>query len=68
MECEAVSGYICNMEIYAAEGKKSQNTVLSMLNRNLGHYHHLYQDNFYNSVKLAETLLDRNVSLWHYES
>jgi hypothetical protein len=23
--------------------------------------HHLYQDNFYNSVKLAETLLDRNV-------
>jgi hypothetical protein len=22
MVCEAVSGYICNMEIYATEGKK----------------------------------------------
>jgi hypothetical protein len=33
----------------------------TLLDRNLGHNHHLYQDNFYNSVKLAETLLDRNV-------
>jgi hypothetical protein len=63
MVCEAVSGYICNMEIHTAEGKKLQDTVLSLLNRNLGHNHRLYQDNFYNSVKLAETLLDRNVSV-----
>jgi hypothetical protein len=48
------------MEIYAAEGKKLQDTMLSLLDRNLGHNHHLYQDTFYNSVKLAETLLDRN--------
>jgi hypothetical protein len=61
MVCEAVSGYVCNMEIYAAEGKKLQGTVLSLLDRNLGHNHHLYQNNFYNSVKLAEMLLDRNV-------
>jgi hypothetical protein len=61
MVYEAVSGYICNMEIYAAEGEKLQDTVLSLLDRNLGLNHHLYQDNFYNSVKLAETLLDRNV-------
>jgi hypothetical protein len=61
MECETVSGYICNMVIYAAEGKKLQDTVLSLLYRNLGHNHHLYQDNFYNSVKLAETLLGRNM-------
>jgi hypothetical protein len=61
MECEAVSGYICNMEIYTAEGKKLQDTVLSLLDRNLGHNQHLYQDNFYNSVKLAEMLLERNV-------
>jgi hypothetical protein len=60
MVCEAVSGYICNMEIYTAESKKLQDMVLSLLDRNLGHNHHLYQDNFYNSVKLAETL-DRNV-------
>jgi hypothetical protein len=61
MVCEAVSGYICNMEIYAAEGKKLQDTELSLLDRNLGHNHHLYQNNFYNSVMLTETLLDGNV-------
>ena len=61
MVCEAVSGYICNMEIYTAEGKKLQDTMLSLLDRNLDNNHHLYQDNFYNSVKLAETLLDRNI-------
>jgi len=33
---EAVSGYICNMEIYSAEGKKLEDTVLSLLDRNLG--------------------------------
>ena len=61
MVCEAVSGYICNVEIYSAEGKKLEDTVLSLLGRNLGQNHYIYQDNFYNSVRLAQTLLDRNV-------
>jgi len=30
MVCEAVPGYICNMEIYSAEGKKLEDTVLSL--------------------------------------
>jgi len=30
----------------------------------LGQNHHIYQDNFYNSVRLAQTLLDRNVSVF----
>jgi hypothetical protein len=34
MVCEVVSGYICNMEIYTAEGKKFEHTVLSLLDRN----------------------------------
>jgi len=59
--CEAVSGYICNMEIYSAEGKKLEDTVLSLFDRNLGQNHHIYQDNFYKSVRLAQTLLDRNI-------
>ena len=57
----AVSGYICNMEIYWAQGKKLEDTVSSLLDRNLGQNHHIYQDNLYNSVRLAQTLLDRNV-------
>ena len=35
MVCEAVSGYICNMEMYSAEGKKLEDTMLSLLDRNL---------------------------------
>jgi len=61
MVCEAVSGYICNMELYSAEGKKLEYTVLSLLDRNLGLNHYIYQDSYYNSVRLAQTLLDRNV-------
>jgi len=61
MGCEAVSSYICNMEMYSAEGKKLEDTVLSLLDRNLGQNHHIYQDKFYNSVRLAQTLLDRNM-------
>jgi hypothetical protein len=59
MLCEALSGYVCNMDIYAAEGKKLEDTVISLLDRNLGQNHHIYLDNFYDSVTVAETFLDR---------
>jgi len=42
MVCEAVSGYISNMKIYSAEGKKLEDTVLSLLDRNLGQNLHIY--------------------------
>jgi hypothetical protein len=45
----------------AAEGKMLEDTVLSLLDRNLGQNHHIYLSNFYDSVKVAETLLDRKV-------
>jgi hypothetical protein len=63
MVCEAVSGYICKMEINAAEGKKLENIVLSLSHRNLGQNHHICLDNFYNRVRLAETLLDRKTRI-----
>ena len=63
MVCETVSGYICNMEIYSAEGTKLEDTMLSLLDRNLGQNHHIYQGNFYNSMRLAQTLLNRNAAL-----
>jgi len=40
---------------------KQVKQVLSLLDRNLDQNQHIYQDNFYNSVRLAETLLDRKV-------
>jgi hypothetical protein len=36
MVCEVVLCYMCNMEIYAAE-EMTEDTVLSLLDRNLGH-------------------------------
>jgi hypothetical protein len=36
MVCEVVLGYICNNEMYSAEGKKLEDTALSLLDRNLG--------------------------------
>jgi adenosylmethionine-8-amino-7-oxononanoate aminotransferase len=60
---KAVSGYICNMDIDTAEGKKLEDTLSSLLNRNIGHNHHSYQDKFYNCVRLVAALLDRSVSV-----
>jgi len=38
-----------------------EDNVLSLLDRNLGQNHHVYQDNYYNSVRSAQTLLDKKV-------
>jgi len=61
MLCDALSGYICNMEIYSAERKKLEDTVLSLLGGNLDLNPDIYQDDYYNSVRLSQTFLDRNV-------
>jgi len=46
---------------YTQLREKSWRTLSSLLDRNLGLNHHIYQDIVYNSVRLAQTLLDRNV-------
>jgi hypothetical protein len=50
---------------YSAEGKKLKDTVLSLTEK--VRPEPSYQDNFYNIVRLAQTSLDRNVSLWYFE-
>ena len=49
--------YICNLEIYMGEGRKPQETILSVLQPYLGSWHHGYQGNYYNSVSTSEILL-----------
>ncbi|XP_035731242.1 piggyBac transposable element-derived protein 4-like [Vespa mandarinia] len=56
MLCEARSGYICNMEIYCANGKQLDQ-ITSLLDTNIGLAYHLYMDNYYNSIRTAELLL-----------
>jgi hypothetical protein len=49
------------LEIYADEGKKLQETLLTVLESYLDQNYHVYQDNYYNSVGIAEHLLSRQV-------
>jgi hypothetical protein len=58
MVSEATTGYICNMEIYAAEGKKLEDTIFSVLELNLDLWHHVYQDN-YSKTCLKQTPIYR---------
>ena len=55
--CEARSGYISNMEIYTAKGKKLDQTIMSLLDKNICLGYHLYMDNYYNSIRTAELLM-----------
>jgi hypothetical protein len=51
---ESTSGYIGNLEIYSVEGKKLQETIVSVLEPNLDQNYHVYQDNYYNGVVTVE--------------
>ena len=57
MVTESTSGYILNVEVYAGEGKKLQETIFTLLEPYLDQNYHVYQDNYYNHVTTAETLL-----------
>lgn len=61
MLCEAVTGYICNFHVYAADGKKLEDTVLTVIEPYKNIWHHIYEDNYYNSVKMAKILLRNKV-------
>jgi hypothetical protein len=63
---EASSGYISNMKARASGGGL-ENPVLSVT-QNFSQNHHIYKDNFYNSVKLAKTSSHKKIkSVWHYD-
>lgn len=61
MLCEAKSGYICNLELYCAVDKKLDQTIMSLLDKNIGLGCHVYMDNCYNSICAAELLLKNGI-------
>jgi len=63
MVTESTSGYILNLEIYAGEGKKLHETIFTLLEPYLDQNYHVYQNNYYNHVTTAETLLSRQVRI-----
>ena len=61
MVSESSTSYICNLKIYRGEEKKVQETVLSVLEPYLCSWHHVYQDNYYNSVSTSGILLQNEI-------
>jgi hypothetical protein len=61
MVCESMSGYICNMQIYDGKCRPLTETVSLLLEPYEGKGYHLYQDNYYNSVHVAEELLQKSI-------
>jgi hypothetical protein len=49
MVCEAVSGCMFNVQIYAAEVKKLDSIILSLIDRSFSQDYLNYEDNFENS-------------------
>jgi hypothetical protein len=56
MVCEATSGYISNIEMYTAEGKKLEETIFSALEPYLDLWgYHVYQDTITIVLKLQKS-------------
>lgn len=47
--------------MYAADGQKLEDTVLSVIGPYKNMWHHIYQDNYYNSVNMAKIFLKNKV-------
>jgi hypothetical protein len=61
MVCESMAGYIYNMQIYDGKCRPLTETVNLLLEHYEGKGYNLYQDNYYNSVRLAEELLQKSI-------
>lgn len=61
--CETTTGYTENIEIYGGKGKRSKETILSLSELYLDQWYHVYQDNYYNSIKITENLLKNKVRI-----
>ncbi|XP_069170372.1 piggyBac transposable element-derived protein 4-like [Procambarus clarkii] len=61
MLAESTSGYIYGFDVYCGIGQTIMETVTGLMRPLLNKGHHLYMDNFYNSVTLTEKLREVGV-------
>ena len=54
--CESDTGYVLDFIVYSGESKTLREIVLELLERYLGKGYHVFMDNYYNSVSLADEL------------
>lgn len=63
MLCESDTGYICKFKLYSGNGETLQNLVVNLLDGYENIWHHVYMDNYYNSVQLAQKLLYKKIRI-----
>lgn len=61
MVCEATTGYICNLEVYCEKDVKLYDAISKVLTPYFNLWHHVYMDNYYNSVENCERLLEHKI-------
>ncbi|XP_015190455.1 PREDICTED: piggyBac transposable element-derived protein 4-like [Polistes dominula] len=60
---ESDTGYICNFQVYAAQGSPLIETIYTVVSPYTDVWHHLYMDNYYNSVDNTEALLQKKIRI-----
>ncbi|XP_043501577.1 piggyBac transposable element-derived protein 4-like [Polistes fuscatus] len=63
MLCDSATGYISSFKLYCGVGQSLKTTIMKLLRRSFGEWHHLYMENLYNSVALAKELLLKQVRI-----
>ncbi|KAG5277832.1 hypothetical protein AALO_G00091870 [Alosa alosa] len=61
--CDSETGYCFGMKPYCGEAGNLEDTVVTLLGRLAGQGYKLYMDNFYNSVALADRLLQMDTHI-----
>ena len=56
--CEAVTGYVFSFSVYRGVHQTLHEIVFSLMGGLLGQGYHVYMDNYYNSVGLAQNLYE----------
>jgi len=60
---ESDTGYIRNFQVYAAQGSRLIETIRTVVSPFTDVWHHLYMDNYYNSVDNTEALLQKKIRI-----
>lgn len=63
MLCDSTTGYICNFYIYSCAEQQSEIAILKLLTPFTDKWHHVYMNNFCNSVELAQQLLFKKIRI-----
>ena len=61
--CESSTGYVSDFVMYSGIYSSLEDTVFKLLDRFVGQGYHVFMDNYYNSVSLAQKMYDRGIHL-----